>query len=159
MTFRDILEDIHSKKDEDRLPYAQHTYKDLFTDDLIKFFLVRHANCYPHPLFEYFNYMDLNDYKIRLTTVSTEEIFSLVDYAPPCNLRDEDESDYKRLLDIGFDFWPNGTWAAPILVVKKDGKLLAIDGNNRLRKLRCYIKHSKKPVSDCHKIYLLEKKR
>ena len=158
MTFRDILEDIHSKKDEDRPSYALEKYKGLFPDDLIEFFLVKHANAYPHELFKYFEYIDLNNYIIKLMSVSSEEIFKLVDYAPPCTLRDEDEFEYKKLLNTGFDFWPNGTWIAPILVIEKDGKLLAIDGNNRLRKLRCFIKYTNKPVSDYHKIYLLEKK-
>ena len=155
MTFSEILLDVYKVEEQQRLSYALRKYSNLFPEDIVEYFLVRHCSCYSLPLFNYFSYIDVSNCVIKIESITSEEVFSLVDYGPPCTFREED-IDAFNCLSKHYNYWPNGTWSAPILVVKKDDKLLTIDGNNRLRMLRMFLKYSKNEKSNLHQIYLLE---
>jgi len=156
MTFKEILYDIYNVKENDRLTYAINKYGKLFSKDIIEHFLVWHCHCFDHELFNYFDYIDISKYVIIRKSITSDEVFSLVDYAPPCNFRDESIEDFKMICD--YNHWPNGTWSAPIIAIKENKKYLAVDGNNRLRMLRLYLKYSNGYKSKNHLLYVLRKK-
>lgn len=157
MKLREILEDIYNANENERLEYALNKYSAIIPSDIVKYFFVRHCSYYDNKLFDEFEHIDFDNYEAILEEVSSEEIFTLIDYATECTLRDESKLYFEELCNWN-DYWPNGTWSAPIVVTKIDKKLLALDGNNRLRMLRMFLKYSNKEKKKSHKIYLLRKK-
>jgi len=155
MTFSEALMKINDVQEDQRPTFALNKFGHLFSKDIIEYLFVRHCGCYSLPLFRYFDYIDIEHCQIKLDCITSEQVFNLVDYGPSCTFRDEDLKEFD-CLPKNYNYWPNGTWPAPILVTRKDNKLLTIDGNNRLRMLRMFLKYSKNKKSDCHHIYLLE---
>lgn len=155
LTTYEIMQDIYNVSEEKRKEYALVKYLKYFTNDIIEHFLVRHSSQYEY--FKEFDFIDIENIEIELISISSEEIFTHIDYSNFCTARDESLSAFNIVAD--YDFWPQGTWKAPIVAVNLDGKLKVIDGNNRLRMLRCYLNFSDELKSKKHSLYLLKNKK
>ena len=152
ITLHEIMKDINSIPEENRLTYATNKYLVFFNNvDIIQYFLVKHCSFYD--LFKEFNYLNIANTKTELVSVTTDEIFSLLDYPEFNNFTREEIKDYENVMHL--DLWPEGTWNAPIIAVGKNNKYIAIDGNNRLRMLRMYIKYSNSYIKNKHSLYLI----
>lgn len=157
MKIIEILKDIYSIDENERLNYALNKYKNLIKLDIIQYFFVLHCNPINYYLFEHFNYIDLSEFEFVEEIVTSEEVFNLIDYSPKCNHRCESKENFNFLKNMN-NYWPDGSWDAPIIVISNGSKFLTIDGNNRLRMLRMFLKYSNEYKSDSHKIYRLKRK-
>jgi hypothetical protein len=148
------MEDINNQTEELRMNYAIEKYGKYFPDEIIKYFLTRHCNQYY--CFNEFDFIDLEKCSIQLATVTSDEIFTKLDYAKFCSLKNETKQCYDSLSSTGYNYWPYGSWSAPIIVAELNNNYLAIDGNNRLRMLRIFLKFSKGRKSKTHKLFIIK---
>ena len=104
--------------------------------------------------------MNLLECEIKEITLTTEEVLNKLEYAEKCTWREEGAEYYKLHENSGVfkDCQISNTWQHPIVLTEIDDKYIAIDGNNRLRILRCYIKNSGVKVDCLHKAYLIKQK-
>lgn len=129
-------------------------YKDI-NQDVVKYVLIRHLSCYD--FFKQFEYLNLLECEIKEITLTTEEVLNKLEYAEKCTWRDESDKYYEGFKNEEFYkyYHLNNTWQHPIVLTEIDDKYIAIDGNSRLRILRCYLKNSGVNVDCLHKAYLI----
>lgn len=157
MKIIEILKDIYSIDEDRRLNYALSKYKNLFKTEIIQYFFVWHCNPINYHFFECFDYINLLEYDFAEEFVSSNDVFELIDYAPSCEHKCESKDNFIFLSEMS-NYWPNGSWSAPIIVISNGNKYLTIDGNNRLRMLRMFLKYSSGYKNGLHKIYVLKRK-
>ena len=82
-----------------------------------------------------------------------------IDYAHFCTFRNESQEYYNSAMKdhLELSHIKNGSWVVPIVLVKRNNLFLTLDGNNRLRMLRCYIRWSNHEVQEYHSAYVIEK--
>ena len=148
------MKSIYEQPEEDRLEFALDKYLQILNKEIVQYFLVAH--CWQYYMFSEFDNIDIEKCSIKLISVSCSDIFNKIDYANFCSFKNESKDTFEMLDSTGYDYWPNGSWSAPIIVVERDQKLVAVDGNNRLRMLRTFLKYSKKKKSLHHSLYLIQ---
>ena len=140
---------------DEQMEYLRREYPNL-NDDIIEYFLMRHLGC--EQVYDEFGFLKLKDCRIEEKELFKEEV-SAIDYPQFCTFRDESFEYFEGFQDLLENQWiQKGTWQGPILVTMVGGRMVAIDGNNRLRMLRCYLKYSKKYKAKTHSVYLLRQK-
>lgn len=140
---------------DEQMEYLQREYPNL-NDDIIKCFLIRHLRC--GYVYDEFSFLKLKDCRVEERGLSIDEVFA-INYSQFCTFRDESIDYFKGAKDLlENQCGQQGTWRKPILVTMVEGRMVAIDGNNRLRMLRCYLEHSEKYKAKTHSVYLLRQK-
>lgn len=140
---------------DEQMEYLRREYPNL-NDDIIEYFLMRHLGC--EQVYDEFGFLKLKDCRVEERGLSIDEVFA-INYPQFCTFRDESIGYFKGSKDLLEDqCGQQGTWRKPILVTMVEGRMVAIDGNNRLRMLRCYLKYSKKYKAKTHSVYLLRQK-
>lgn len=125
--------------------------------DIVEYTLLRHIAAMQ--MLEEFLDVDLNNSKIKLEQFSKEQLFNAIDYAHFCTFRNESQEYYNSAMKdhLELSHIKNGSWVVPIVLVKRNNLFLTLDGNNRLRMLRCYIRWSNHEVQEYHSAYVIEK--
>ena len=137
---------------DEQMEYLRREYPNL-NDDVIKYFLMRHLGC--EQVYDEFGFLKLKNCSVVEKELSIDEVFA-INYPQFCTFRDESFEYFEGFQDLLENQWiQKGTWRGPILVTMVEGEMVAIDGNNRLRMLRCYLKYSKKYKAKTHSVYLL----
>lgn len=140
---------------DEQMEYLRREYPNL-NDDIIEYFLMRHLGC--EQVYDEFGFLKLKDCRVEERGLSIDEVFA-INYSQFCTFRDESIDYFKGARDLlENQCGQQGTWQGPILVTMVGGRMVAIDGNNRLRMLRCYLKYSKKYKAKTHSVYLLRQK-
>ena len=135
--------------------YFKEEYQNLNVD-IIEYFLIHHLGC--ECVYDEFCFLKLKNCRVVEKELSIDEVFA-INYPQFCTFRNESFKYFEGFRDLLEDQWiQQGTWRGPILVTIVEGKMVAIDGNNRLRMLRCYLKYSKKYKAKTHSVYLLRQK-
>ncbi len=150
---KELADFIEKNEQEQVATILQSTYPNI-DYNIIYYFLARHV--YKDGLFDQFEFLDLQKCKLIEIEISNFEVFNLVEYADFCTYK---EIDFAHYCKLGFDepyFFATGTWPWPIVTTPINGKLVTMDGNNRLRQLRCYLNNTPLPKTNKHKIYILE---
>lgn len=121
--------------------------------EIIHSFLARHM--YDMDVFS--NYMDINLSKCVVEEIElTNEQVLEIEYASFCVSKRTDFAVFEQLKQIKPELFIYGTLCDHIVLIERNGKFVALDGNNRLRMLKCYILNCKTPLSNKHKVYLLK---
>ena len=154
LTIYHILKDINNQPEKCRLNFASEKYSKFFNEDIIKYFLTRH--CSQYSLFKEFDNINIENTLTKLITVSTDDIFNKLEYANFCTSKDETIEKYNILKCYTNHYWPHGSWSAPIIVIERDTKLIVVDGNNRLRMLRLFLRNSEEKKANEHKLYVIQ---
>ena len=137
---------------DERRKYFRKNYPNL-CEDIIEYVLDRHLGA--TQIYEEFEFIDLKNCKVEKLDLSTEQVFN-VEYAQFCSFRNESWKYFDAAQSLIENEWTkSGTWQGPILVTRVNDKFVAIDGNNRLRILRCFLKYSDKYKSPYHTIYYI----
>lgn len=140
---------------DEQMAYLRREYPNL-NDDIIEYFLMRHLGC--EHVYDEFEFLKLKNCSVVERELSIDEVFA-INYPQFCTFQNESLEYFKSFQDLLEGQWiQQGTWRGPILVTMVDGEMVAIDGNNRLRMLRCYLKYSKKYKAKTHSVYLLRQK-
>lgn len=135
--------------------YLKKEYPNLNVD-IIEYFLIRHLGC--ECVYDEFCFLKLKNCRVEERNIIKDEVFA-INYPKFCTFRDESFDYFNGAKNFFENQWvKNGTWERPILVTMVKGKMVVIDGNNRLRMLRCYLKYSKKYKAKTHSVYLLRQK-
>lgn len=132
--------------------YAFEKYKLIIPFNILESFFLRHFNLKSY--FINFNHINLKQSFYKILILSNEEIFTKVDYGNFVKFKDESLVAFENL-DRNNDILTFGTWNYPILVTKDNTKFITLDGNNRLRMLRSYLKFSSNLNLSCHEVICL----
>ena len=144
--------ELEKLTDDEKYEYFKKTYPNL-CDDIIKYVLIRHM-CATQ-IYEDFDFIDLKTSIVETLEISTEQVFN-IEYAQFCDWRDESRKYFDAWqIEIENKWTCNGSWLGPILVTRVKSNYVAIDGNNRLRILRCFLKHSDNYKAPYHTIYYI----
>ena len=122
--------------------------------DVVEFVLLRHLGC--EEMYNEFSEIDLTTCRVEKKEFTSDEVLK-INYADFCTFRNESKEYFKTSHSILETNIVNGTWSAPILVYKRNGEYFAIDGNNRLRMLKCYLKWDKNKKITKHGVYIIYK--
>ena len=140
---------------DEQMEYLRREYPNL-NDDIIKYFLKGHLGC--EQVYDEFGFLKLKNCRVVERELNIDEVFA-INYPQFCTFRNESFEYFEDFQDLLEDQWiQQGTWRGPILATMVEGKMVAIDGNNRLRMLRCYLKYSKKYKAKTHSVYLIRQK-
>jgi len=143
--------ELQNLNDKEKMNYFRAVYPNL-NDDIIYYFLVRHLGT--EFVYEEFSQLNLSKCYVEELELSNDQIFE-IEYADFCSFKNETVQYYNILNVVAPNYFITGTWTGPILTTPRNNKLVAIDGNNRLRMLRCYLKHTNMPICDKHRIYVI----
>jgi len=137
----------------DILNYAINKYKLYLPIDIIEHFLVKHS--YFYRMFKQFDFLNIQKLKINNLLFSNSKILdsSIIDYADFCVLREESREVIKNVGNKHHIF-RFGTWDYPIIVIFINNKYVTIDGNNRLRLLKSFLKFMTLKPLDNHQVLL-----
>lgn len=141
--------------DERRIVLLEHYHT--VPTNIVEYTLLKHFAAMQ--MIEEFLDIDLNNSRINLERFSSEQLFNSVDYANFCTYRNESQEYYINSMknNLELPYIKDGSWLAPIVLVKRGNMFFTLDGNNRLRMLRCYIKWSNHEVQRYHLAYVIEK--
>ena len=144
--------------DSERIDYLERKYPNI-PDEIIKYVFNRHYSAVQ--MFNEFQDIDLTKCTFHEMLFTTEEVFSTIQYADFCCFRNETKNYYETAMknNLENNNITNGTWNAPILITRVDQYYKTIDGNNRLRMLRCYLKWSNNYKLETHKAIVLENRQ
>ena len=146
-----LTKEIENLPQYEQLAFIKEQLPNL-NDDIIYYFIYRHLGS--EDVYNEFQNLDLRKCVVEEQLIPNDKVFE-IDYADFCDFKHEDLLWYNKMKVVAPWYFTTGTWAGPILVTPRNGKLVVIDGNNRLRMLRCYLTHCKKPIRKYHSIYVL----
>ena len=126
-------------------------------DEIVEYTLLKHYSAVQ--MIEEFLDINLNNSKISLQQFSNEQLFETIDYAHFCTFCNESEEYFNSAMkqNLELEHIKEGSWGAPIVLVKRENSFLTLDGNNRLRMLRCYIRWSNIKCQNQHMAYVIDK--
>lgn len=127
--------------------------------DIIRYFFVKHSN-YSDQILLGLNPLDATTFEPEIITLCNDDLLdaSIIDNAPfgkKCNDDVLDERIIATCKKNGHRFQKTGTWDAPIITIKQDGKLLVVDGTIRFLNMRIYIKYEFSNIKSSHKVWVL----
>lgn len=153
---RDLARFIENNEQEQVISMLYQVYPNL-NKNIIKYFLARHL--YKDGIFDQFAFLDLQKCNVIEREISNDEVFNLIEYADFCCYKDIDCASFYKLKFDDITYFTTGSWRWPIVTTPINGKLVAIDGNNRLRQLRCYLSHIDVPKATSHTVYVLQQEK
>mgnify|MGYP006962938336 CR=1 FL=1 len=124
--------------------------------EIIHSFLARHMM---QDIGFFKDYMDINLSKCIVEEIElTSEQVLEIEYASFCGYKNTDVETFEQLKQVKPELFIFGTFSDHIILIERNGEYVALDGNNRLRMLKCYILNAEKPLLSKHKAYLLKQK-